>query len=638
MAVLLSYIGGAGAQFFDNNGVPLSGGLLYVYQAGTTTPVTTYTSSSGSIANSNPVVLDSAGRVPEEIWIAEGALYKFILRTSAGVLIWEKDNIPVINDFTTGTATILADLANTANIAKGDALIGYKQANSSGLLTGAIGKTVHDKLTECVSVFDFMTLEEIADVRAGTLTINVASKINLAFAASDAVLFPEGSYWCGQIGSGNTFFDLTNKGPGVAILTQGFVELVGETITVAECQFFRLLPGANGAQSHFYCDPIRFRDIGYVDGFPAKGLTGFRIENNDNNWGNLRFIGIYCRDVAAAMVVANRDNTAIADNRIRGIFIDELWVDGGNYGVVFAGQGDGVYIKKIITNQVYRSFFAYNVQEIEVSVFARNQKSTSGAINLGWFTEVTNGPPLQGIKVRYYTRDSVTAFNHVLINIIGPNLGAIRGIDLNLDIADNVTGNKAVNFITYTTSGGSPTSATLANVVTDVIIRGRVGSQTNTIACSANYTSPGLLTLLSTNIPVEAGVYNNFTFTTVRTYVPTWTGSISNPAIGDGSLTGEYFVANGMCQVTVTMTAGSTTTFGSGPWSFTLPITNRSINLQRGSALGLDAGTLYYVGTADAGATTVQATFNGTNTQAQSTVPFTWANGDSLALTVTYPI
>jgi len=64
MAVNLSPVGGVAAQFFDNNGDPLSGGLLYSYASGTTTPLATYTSSTGLTANTNPIVLDSAGRVP----------------------------------------------------------------------------------------------------------------------------------------------------------------------------------------------------------------------------------------------------------------------------------------------------------------------------------------------------------------------------------------------------------------------------------------------------------------------------------------------------------------------------------------------------------------------------------------------
>ena len=42
MTVALSPIAGAGWQFFDNSGLILSGGLLYIYSAGTTTPVTAY--------------------------------------------------------------------------------------------------------------------------------------------------------------------------------------------------------------------------------------------------------------------------------------------------------------------------------------------------------------------------------------------------------------------------------------------------------------------------------------------------------------------------------------------------------------------------------------------------------------------
>jgi len=72
MSVNLSPLGGAGWQFFDNNGVPLAGGLLYTYLAGTTTSAATYTSASGSIANSNPIILDASGRPPNEIWLTGG--------------------------------------------------------------------------------------------------------------------------------------------------------------------------------------------------------------------------------------------------------------------------------------------------------------------------------------------------------------------------------------------------------------------------------------------------------------------------------------------------------------------------------------------------------------------------------------
>jgi len=93
MAVFLSPVGGAAAQFFTNSGVILSGGKLYSYAAGTTTPQATFTSSSGNTNHTNPIILDSAGRVPGgEIWLSSSS-YKFVLNTSTDVLIATYDNI-----------------------------------------------------------------------------------------------------------------------------------------------------------------------------------------------------------------------------------------------------------------------------------------------------------------------------------------------------------------------------------------------------------------------------------------------------------------------------------------------------------------------------------------------------------------
>lgn len=111
MSVNLSPLGGAAAQFFSNDGVPLAGGLIYTYLAGTNTPEATYTTNAGSIAHSNPIVLDSAGRVPTgEIWLTDGVLYKFILRDSTGTLLGTYDNISGINN---GAFTQIANFTGT---------------------------------------------------------------------------------------------------------------------------------------------------------------------------------------------------------------------------------------------------------------------------------------------------------------------------------------------------------------------------------------------------------------------------------------------------------------------------------------------------------------------------------------------
>lgn len=92
MAYLLSPIGN-GFQFFDTTGQPLNGGYLYTYQAGSSTPLATYTDSSGAISNTNPIVLGTDGRPPNEIWLNSGYSYKFILQTSAYVTLQTYDNL-----------------------------------------------------------------------------------------------------------------------------------------------------------------------------------------------------------------------------------------------------------------------------------------------------------------------------------------------------------------------------------------------------------------------------------------------------------------------------------------------------------------------------------------------------------------
>ena len=175
MSVNLSLLAGAGWQFFTNDGVPLSGGLLYTYDAGTTTPQTSYTTSAGNIANANPIVLDSAGRVPNEIWLTSTLAYKFLLKTSTGTQIASYDNISGVVD----SASLAAS--------SGSSLIGFIQSGA-----GAVAETVQTKLRETISVKDF------GAVGNGSADDTVA--VQAAFTAangatfSKTVFFPAGTY------------------------------------------------------------------------------------------------------------------------------------------------------------------------------------------------------------------------------------------------------------------------------------------------------------------------------------------------------------------------------------------------------------------------------------------------------------
>jgi len=133
MAVNLSPVGGVAAQFFTNTGAVLTGGKLYTYAAGTTTPVVTYTSSQGNVAWTNPIVLDAAGRVSGsgEIWLTDGVIYKFVLKDSNDVLIATYDNITGINSNAVAYTNQQEIVTATANQTVFDLMITYAPGTNS---------------------------------------------------------------------------------------------------------------------------------------------------------------------------------------------------------------------------------------------------------------------------------------------------------------------------------------------------------------------------------------------------------------------------------------------------------------------------------------------------------------------------
>jgi len=71
-------------QQSDGTGVALALGSISVYLAGTATPATTYSNSTGT-QNAWPIPLDSEGRCV--IYLDPAFSYKFVVKTSAGVVI-----------------------------------------------------------------------------------------------------------------------------------------------------------------------------------------------------------------------------------------------------------------------------------------------------------------------------------------------------------------------------------------------------------------------------------------------------------------------------------------------------------------------------------------------------------------------
>ena len=98
-----------GVQFFDDNGAPLSGGMLYQYEAGSNSvQQETYTDVTATIANANPIILDSSGRVPTEIYLINGSAYNLVLQDSNHVTLNYVDNVVGVQPAITQQGPLLA--------------------------------------------------------------------------------------------------------------------------------------------------------------------------------------------------------------------------------------------------------------------------------------------------------------------------------------------------------------------------------------------------------------------------------------------------------------------------------------------------------------------------------------------------
>jgi hypothetical protein len=311
MAVNLSSLAGAGWQFFTDSGVPLSGGKLYTYAAGTTTPQTTYTSNTGLTANANPIILNSAGRLASDVWLTSSVNYKFVLKTSTDVTIGTYDNISGIE------GNVLASLASTSSNAQGDALVGFKQSNSSGFLPGATARTVNTKLQESNSVKDFGavgdgTTDDTAAFQAAALASTVVYIPSATYKISGTVTISrDGAVWFGDgtnasiITSSSTNLPMFNVNSGLSGVTIFSIKLTRSVAAVSGGDGIKTTTGSIGKallQDLVIKNQYNGLALGPTDWSEVNSVT---CENNKN-------IGFYVTNTASDGACQWSFNTCLA--------------------------------------------------------------------------------------------------------------------------------------------------------------------------------------------------------------------------------------------------------------------------------------------------------------------------------------
>lgn len=213
------------SQQFDSTGAPLNGGLLYFYAAGTTTPQSAYQDTSLTIPWPNPIVLDSAGRIPA-FYLADGQI-KIRLTDSAGVVQVAADNLLVIGASSGSGSAPSVDA--TTILATGDvkfrygtgALSGFVRLNGRTIGSATSGGTERAN-ADCQSLFEYLWAAD------STLSVSTGRGVsaNADWVANKNITLPDcrGKALAGLDDMGNsTAGILTGTNFGVTPTTLGAV-------------------------------------------------------------------------------------------------------------------------------------------------------------------------------------------------------------------------------------------------------------------------------------------------------------------------------------------------------------------------------------------------------------------------------
>ena len=253
--------------FFDAAGAPDNTYKLFTYIAGSNTKQNTYTSSTGAVANSNPIILNTLGMTPNEFWFTASALYKVVLAPSTDTdppssPIWTIDNLRGIND---PVATVTQDewvqygaavtyVSATSFTVAGNATTTFqigrrvKTTNTGGTVYSTITNSVFGALTTVTVVNDSGVLDSGLSVAyygllsvtnpsvpsrlatTSSLTMNTARVLGRTTAATGAIEELTGDQVVGLI---STPISQAKGGTGTALATRQLAQIVSTTLSTA---------------------------------------------------------------------------------------------------------------------------------------------------------------------------------------------------------------------------------------------------------------------------------------------------------------------------------------------------------------------------------------------------------------------
>jgi hypothetical protein len=516
----------------------------------------------------------------------------------------------LIDDANDVAAAATLGLSNTADDTKGDALIGFKQANSSGFVTGAVATTVSKKLQ------DFLSLK--GDFGAvGDGVVNDAAAIQAAMdyasARGETVRLPAGVYYLGTT--------------GLILKNNSYLEGAGSDYL-----------GAKGTVLIYWGTDDAIKTENPIN---ASTLANIHIKN----------LCIVC-------AVQTTNKAALADRASTRIWIENVATHGNEYGIIldqselavvenchienYVGATAGLWI----TNGSERTPGANQLFTNRVTVKQCQFHGTDGhgIVDDGGVTHVFKDNNFYGLQKQ-------ARFSGV------SNL-SVTGMEM------EIPGVTCIEFATTKHGGGAGTPCSTVKMDSNFMVTGSAlplvtFANTNAVKsfnCQTNefnnqHASGSPFSGLTTGCIERVGIGNfqtgistadvGNTYNVAETYTVTWTAAGSAPSIGNGTLTGSYSRNGNTVVVSISLNIGSTTNLGAGAWSFSLPFTGVNAATVAGSCEGLIPGVKFVAGAVQltAGNNKVQCVNDGnTNNQFTGTEPGPWGANSYLNMSITMPI
>ena len=256
------------------------------------------------------------------------------------------------------------------------------------------------------NVFDYMSAAQIASVQNATTGTGIVTAIQAAFAASNHVLFPAGTYDLGNLaGSGIVrLFSLNGAGGAISIQTEGFVKFVCNTTGTAETRLFEI-QNCDG----LYIGAMELNDTGFLGAAGASLIT--LASNSTTRVKNVVIDAAYADGAAGVVsVIAN----SISDPRNEAIHIGLISANNCQYAYVGQNSGDAVIIDRLYsTASAGRDFFVYGCKDVCANIYIKNHTASgSGAVMIKAFDADTSDIRLNVHVTGTTTIGNLVVFEH----------------------------------------------------------------------------------------------------------------------------------------------------------------------------------------------------------------------------------